>query len=223
MPWHPLQLASDCHTVTTLQLTGSMSLCGLPLARPCTSTCSPASQVKEAYRHRQLHSLPGIRAALWTSFDDCTGWIAVALIGILMAAIACAVDLAVATVSDLKFGYCGANLLLNRESCCRAVGKEEGCADFKPWAGSFWPQFAIYVGWAALFGIISSTITMLSKRALPAAAPGNGDKNLEPDNGDLGFHQLGKPSAGKSMYMAAGSGIPEIKASCWPELFLNMF
>jgi chloride channel 3/4/5 len=46
---------------------------------------------------------------------------------------------------------------------------------------------------------------MLTKSSLPAASPGHGDKQ----------HDLNAPSqpsaAGKSMYMAAGSGIPEIK------------
>jgi chloride channel 3/4/5 len=45
---------------------------------------------------------------------------------------------------------------------------------------------------------------MLTKRSLPATAPGLGDKVPEAGTGD-------QVPAGKSMYMAAGSGIPEIK------------
>ena len=63
----------------------------------------------------------------------------------------------------------------------------------------------IYIGFALAFGIISSSLTMLTKKSLPAAAPGLGDKsqNLTPSQE--------QGPAGKSMYMAAGSGIPEIK------------
>jgi chloride channel 3/4/5 len=156
---------------------------------------------------------------LYGAFDACTGWIAVAIIGMLMAVVACAVDYTEASVASLKYGYCSTNPLLSREWCCRVAGKEEeegSCTEFRLWSTTFWPQFGIYVGWAALFGVISSLITMLSKRALPAAAPGHGDKHFVSNNGkaadvDHEHHELGKSATGKSMYMAAGSGIPEIK------------
>jgi chloride channel 3/4/5 len=45
---------------------------------------------------------------------------------------------------------------------------------------------------------------MLTKRSLPATAPGLGDKQADLRGGD-------HAPEGKSMYMAAGSGIPEIK------------
>lgn len=55
---------------------------------------------------------------------------------------------------------------------------------------------------------------MTTKRALPAAAPGTGDKyqamkQNHPINGEIA--ELEANPAGKSIYMAAGSGIPEIK------------
>lgn len=62
---------------------------------------------------------------------------------------------------------------------------------------------------------------MTTKKTLPAAAPGKGDKFQ--DNGRANGKQSGNANdvpggtlaaqapAGKSMYMAAGSGIPEIK------------
>ena len=112
-----------------------------------------------------------------------------------------------------KLGYCTRNPFLNREACCEGktplvfnasedLGVE--CTAFKEWSSSYAPSFAIYVAFALAFGIISSNATMLTKRSLPAASPGTGDKN-----------QYGGPPqpvvSGKSMYMAAGSGIPEIK------------
>jgi chloride channel 3/4/5 len=81
---------------------------------------------------------------------------------------------------------------------------EPMCDAFHQWSSNYAPSFAIYVVFALAFGIISSSATMLTKRLLPAASPGTGDKD-----------QYNGPPApvatGKTMYMAAGSGIPEIK------------
>lgn len=121
------------------------------------------------------------------------------------------VDVAEATVSDWKTGYCARNPLLSREGCCEGktpLGTRAepavDCKDFKEWSGQYAASFAIYVGFALAFGIISSSATMLTKRSLPSAAPGTGDKDQSTD-------ALKPSGGGKSMYMAAGSGIPEIK------------
>lgn len=121
------------------------------------------------------------------------------------------VDVAEATVSDWKVGYCRQNPLLSREGCCRGktplldespeVGNS--CPDFKEWSASYTSAFAIYVAFALAFGIISSSATMLTKRSLPVASS---ESNKDAVDGPS------RPVAsGKSMYMAAGSGIPEIK------------
>ncbi|KXT17750.1 hypothetical protein AC579_3626 [Pseudocercospora musae] len=66
----------------------------------------------------------------------------------------------------------------------------------------------MYLAFALLFAILSSTVTLTTKRSLSATAPGTGDKG-----GQYKTAQSPAPPsvAGKSMYMAAGSGIPEIK------------
>lgn len=169
--------------------------------------------VKDSHRSRYIHSRKGIRYQLYSLFDSASGWIAAALIGTLTACVAFVVDVAEATVSDWKLGYCKRNPVLNRESCCEGktplfamdgvVGTD--CSDWKLWSTSYGSQFAIYVGFALAFGIISSSATMLTRRSLPAASPGTGDK-------DQYNNAPPQPVAsGKSMYMAAGSGIPEIK------------
>ncbi|KAK4944414.1 hypothetical protein LTR66_014499 [Elasticomyces elasticus] len=172
----------------------------------------PILHVKDSYRLRFIHSRKGIRHELFSLFDSASGWIAAALIGTLTACVAFLVDVAEATVSDWKLGYCTRNPLLNREACCEdkspllGIASEVGdqCAHFKVWSDGFAPSFAIYVAFALAFGVISSTATMFTKRSLPAASPGTEDKQ-----------QFGSPPepvvGGKSMYMAAGSGIPEIK------------
>ncbi|KAF2816705.1 chloride channel-like protein 3 [Mytilinidion resinicola] len=156
--------------------------------------------VKESYRARSLHARPGLRATLLSYFDSISGWIAVSLIGILMAFVAVAVDLSVATVGDWKYGYCAGSPWLSRESCCEyAEAASVACDKYQLWGGSYGVRFAVYVAWAVLFGIISSSVTMLSKTALPSVGSMNGEL---PNNGTGG---------GKSLYMSAGSGIPEIK------------
>lgn len=149
---------------------------------------------------------------MFAAFDSASGWIAAAIIGTLTACVAFLVDVAEATVSDWKLGYCTRNPFLNREACCEdkaplfGTTSELGtdCKHFKQWSNAYAPSFAIYVGFALVFGIISASVTMTTRRSLPAASPGTGDKD----------QYAGPPQpvvSGKSMYMAAGSGIPEIK------------
>ncbi|OCK77367.1 chloride channel-like protein 3 [Lepidopterella palustris CBS 459.81] len=161
--------------------------------------------VKDSYRYRALHFRPGLRAKLLTYFDACAGWVAVSIIGILMAFVAVAIDLSVATVGDLKYGYCSGSPWRSKESCCE-YAEEEGelCDKYTVWGESYAVRFSIYVGWAVLFGIISSSVTMLSKTALPSVMPQKDYSN--------GVASPSDPMAvGKSLYMSAGSGIPEIK------------
>lgn len=73
------------------------------------------------------------------------------------------------------------------------------------WTVDYWGAFAAFVGFAVVFGIISCSVTLLTKSSLPAAAPGKGDKHHDPELDDV------EQVVGKSIYLAAGSGIPEIK------------
>ncbi|GME66260.1 H(+)/Cl(-) exchange transporter 5 [Neofusicoccum parvum] len=167
--------------------------------------------VKDSCRYRYVHSRKGVRYAVLAAFDSCSGWIAVAIIGSITACVAFVVDVAEATVSDWKLGYCTTSPLLSREACCagttpllRRTDVTEGCDAFHPWSTSYWPSFAIYVAWALAFGLISSSATMLTKRSLPAVAAKDEDK--------LDANAASPPvPSGKALYMAAGSGIPEIK------------
>ncbi|KAG0649985.1 Chloride transporter -3 [Hyphodiscus hymeniophilus] len=144
-----------------------------------------------------------------SAWDSCQGWVAASLIGIITAIVAFLVDLVEATVSDWKTGFCSTNPLRNRDECCTrklpsfTVGGDVGedCTHWNEWSGNYWERFGIYVGFASAFGIIAGSVTMITKANLPAVKRDNG----EDDGGDQGAFQ------GKAMYMAAGSGIPEIK------------
>ncbi|KAL8980551.1 MAG: hypothetical protein Q9205_004403 [Flavoplaca limonia] len=169
--------------------------------------------VKDSFRSRIIHAQPGIRGHLGSAFESGQGWIAAALIGILTACVAFCVDVAVATVSDWKLGYCDTNIFSNRENCCTTrhplgatnTNLGESCPAWHMWTDDYWKAFGVFVGFALAFGAISSSFTMLTKSTLPTAAPGHGDKSDRlTEGGDQGV-------VGKSIYLAAGSGIPEIK------------
>lgn len=142
-----------------------------------------------------------------------------ALIGILTACVAFLVDVAEATVSDWKLGYCKHNPFMAREACCEGrtpvdgpglhresdpshlakLGVEVGasCPEFSEWTSHRAGQFAVYVGFALAFGLASACVTLCTKRSLPAASPGTGDMDL--------YHGGPRPMArGKTMFMAAG-------------------
>jgi chloride channel 3/4/5 len=137
--------------------------------------------------------------------------VAAAVIGIFTAIVAFIVDVSEATINDYKVRFCSTNPLHTREACCTpqnsrlrinedAVG--ENCPTWKSWSNNYWGAFGVYVGFALLFGIISGGITMTTKANLPAASQDSADPRTGGGQGTL---------KGKSMYMAAGSGIPEIK------------
>jgi chloride channel 3/4/5 len=119
-------------------------------------------------------------------------------------------DISEATLSDFKLGHCSTNLVSTREACCTnkspfpningAVGTE--CKDWVWWSESYWIKFAIYVGSALLYGVIAGGVTMTTKANLPAVSHKDSVDRSETDK---------TPLVGKAMYMAAGSGIPEIK------------
>ena len=166
-----------------------------------------AIQVKDSYRWRALHSRKGLRARALRMLDASSSWLAVALMGICTAVVAWLVDIAQATVSDWKLGYCSRNVLLSRENCCRYAVDESACDSehFVYWTSEYGTKYAIYVAFALAFGIISSSATMLTRTNLPAVSGAKSDKT-----GSLGMDEKERPT-GKLMYMAAGSGIPEIK------------
>lgn len=134
--------------------------------------------------------------------------------GVCTAVVAWIVDVAEASVSDWKLGYCHKNPLLSKDNCCRHALDESACDEFfVPWVKSYTASYGVYVGFALAFGVISSSSTMLTKSTLPTASPGSGDKvnrHSAPEVTESGVSAPKTPAA-KSMYMSAGSGIPEIK------------
>lgn len=152
--------------------------------------------VMDSYRWRSIHLSKGLRYHLLALADSASGWIAAAVIGVLTVVV-WIVDVAEATVSDWELEYCKPNPFLSRETCCKNAPDEANCEElWKEWSRNYWACFAIYVGFALAFGIIGASAMMLTK-----SKAANGRVNGQPP----------PVAASKSIYMAAGSGIPEIK------------
>jgi chloride channel 3/4/5 len=178
-------------------------------------------QVKSSYQHRDIQGRPGLRGRALSLWDSSQGWIIAAVSGVVTAVIAAFVDLAVITISDWKVGYCKTSLLSGKDFCCSErspflemkVHAAESCPNWQPWTNTYWAQFAVYVAFALVFGIISSSLTLLTKAALPSTANDKPAQEMS-SNGTHQFLNGKSPSAAPSqkfLYMAAGSGIPEIK------------
>lgn len=143
------------------------------------------------------------------AWDSSQGWLAAASIGVLTALVAFLVDIATATISDYKFGFCTKNPFSNRETCCTSKapflgitnGTGENCEAWRIWSTNYYAAYVIYVAFALMFAIIAGSVTMTTKTNLPAVQMDGRDSS----GGNQG------PNIGKSLYLAAGSGIPEIK------------
>jgi chloride channel 3/4/5 len=164
--------------------------------------------VKDSLRHRRIHSRHGWRARVRMWWDGAESWVVAVLVGVLTALVAFVVDVSVATVSSWKEGVCGGRWWVDKEQCCAGLLEEDGyCKSWHPWSSSFSRAYAIYVGLALLYGIIAGSVTLTTRDSLPVA---ESDESEASANGN-GVHLPSHTEDAKVMYMAAGSGIPEIK------------
>lgn len=154
--------------------------------------------VKDSIRSRtRAHHGSSIRGRLLKSWDAAQGWVAAFAIGAVTALVAFCVDVAVATVADWKEGYCSSRPWVDRRGCCDG---EDRCEDWQPWAETNGGAYGVYIGFALFFGLIAGSVTLTTRTNLPAV-----------DGVGPAQDQYTETASGKMMYMAAGSGIPEIK------------
>ncbi|KAG6313508.1 hypothetical protein E4U44_002533 [Claviceps purpurea] len=153
-----------------------------------------------------------VQGRLATWWDSAQGWIAAVIIGILTAGVAFVVDVSVETVADWKEGYCMSNARMNRRSCC---SPDATCRNWRRWTPHFPFAYAIYVIFALVFGVIAAGVTLTTKAELPSLQAGTGiemdSDRLEHDSDGEIDQSSAAQAETKTMYMAAGSGIPEIK------------
>ncbi|KAK1752840.1 H(+)/Cl(-) exchange transporter [Echria macrotheca] len=156
--------------------------------------------VKDAFRYRNVKSQKGVRGAFAAAYEDYQGWIVAGLVGILTAFVAFFVDYAESSFGDLKFGYCKRNPLYGREACCFP---KELCPDWRPWSDGYKTSFFIYAAVAWVLAMGAGVVTKLTRTEIPAFA--THEHHDSPD------HAVRPQAPNKTIYMAAGSGIPEIK------------
>jgi len=180
--------------------------------------------VQDSARHRRIHAQANadgksqLRNRFVTWWDAAQGWVAAFLIGVVTAGVAFVVDVSVATLADWKEGYCVARPWFSRDRCCTSFpDNEASCPGWITWAstgeGSM-AAYGSYVASALVFGIIAGSVTLTTRASLPSV----GASDVE-DSQRSGAAKTRNPSntpytetsIGKTMFMAAGSGIPEIK------------
>lgn len=126
------------------------------------------------------------RVALW--WDAAQGWVAAFVIGVLTAVVAYLVDVSVAGLAAWKEGH-------------------PRWGQWTPWTSSWGVSYGIYVCISLVFGVIAGGVTMTTRANLPAARVDETEERSASSSDD----QFTETTTGKMMYMAAGSGIPEIK------------
>ncbi|KAH7152763.1 chloride channel [Dactylonectria macrodidyma] len=212
----------DIRSVETPQATEVTPLIKPAHRRPCdessqtdTSTSTTSLPYKEYATIDWLQNLVkdsaqfpnsrgGIRDRVAEIWDSMQSWVAAFTIGLITAGIASVVDVSVETVADWKDGYCTTNVWLNRRACSSFDGHDER---WRSWSENFGSSYLIYVCLSLAFAIIAGGLTMTTRINLPIVGSTPDDR----DNKNRDALECAVIPVGKTMYMAAGSGIPEIK------------
>ncbi|KAE8316999.1 chloride channel [Aspergillus transmontanensis] len=200
-----------------------------------TSTDWVHDSIADGERLRQLRARKDVRGRLLAWFDGAQGWVLVALIGCITAAIAYFVDITEDFVFDLKEGFCTTRWFSSRQECC--VDNPE-CSAWWSWSKMLtfsstdnqWTDFGMYVAWVVILSVISCFLTLLTKTVVPSsvslttldenlgAASSRGTKHTDAaadsPNSDTSprtpFSAI--PTRPDMVYYsAAGSGVAEVK------------
>ncbi|EAW06390.1 chloride channel protein [Aspergillus clavatus NRRL 1] len=200
-----------------------------------TSTDWVHDSIADGARLRELRKRKDIRGRLLAGFDGSQGWILVAVIGCITAAIAYFVDVTEHFVYDLKEGFCTTGWSRNRESCC---ADPLDCSGWKSWsqilgssgAGTGWLDHAMFILWMVVLSVISCYLTLFTKTVVPSSVSlATLDENLGAGS-SRGTKHVGSPHDSPSSsesprepyqtiptrpamvyYSAAGSGVAEVK------------
>ncbi|PYH43115.1 chloride channel protein [Aspergillus saccharolyticus JOP 1030-1] len=200
-----------------------------------TSTDWVHDSIADGARLRELRRRKDVRGRLLAWLDGSQGWVLVALIGCITAAIAFSVDVTEKFVFDVKEGFCTTHWFHSRQSCCTG-GLE--CPAWRSWSNILspsgsenqWIDYGMFNFWVVLLSVISCALTMLTKTVVPSsislttldenlgAASSRGTKGK---TGNSSSHDspsgLQAPGAviptrpAMTYFSAAGSGVAEVK------------
>ncbi|PYI16806.1 hypothetical protein BO99DRAFT_211355 [Aspergillus violaceofuscus CBS 115571] len=200
-----------------------------------TSTDWVHDSIADGARLRELRKRKDIRGRLLTWFDGSQGWVLVALIGCITAAIAFSVDVTEKFVFDVKEGFCTTHWFHSRQSCC--TGGQD-CPAWRSWSNILspsgsenqWVDYCMFIFWVIFLSVISCALTLLTKTVVPSsislttldenlgAASSRGTKgkagNVSSHDSPSGLQAPGaviptRPAM--TYYSAAGSGVAEVK------------
>lgn len=178
--------------------------------------------IKDGIRLRELRSRKDFKGRMLALFDGAQGWILVAVIGCITAAIAYFVDIADKHVFELKDGICTTSWLSDRRTCC--IG-ERSCDAWNSWSqlvgfsrfDNESVDFIFYVFWAVLMALGACGLTMFTKTVVPSTiALSTLDENLGAESSNApqspsGYFTSLRSNPSTVYYSAAGSGVAEVK------------
>ncbi|KAE8393202.1 chloride channel [Aspergillus alliaceus] len=199
-----------------------------------TSTDWVHDSIADGARLRQLRARKDLRGRLLAWLDGSQGWVLVAVIGCITAAIAYFVDITEDVVFDMKEGFCTTRWFHSRQECCV---DNPVCSAWWSWskilsfstADNQWTDFGMYVAWVVILSVISCYLTLLTKTVVPSsvslttldenlgAASSRGTKHTDrPDESpgsDVSPRAVYPIPTRPDMvyYSAAGSGVAEVK------------
>ncbi|KAL4896852.1 chloride channel [Aspergillus ambiguus] len=198
-----------------------------------TSTDWVHDSIADGARLRELRARKDIRGRLLSWFDGAQGWVLVAVIGCITAAIAYFVDVTEDFVFDVKEGFCTTRWFHSRQNCC---GDSYDCPQWRSWSRIFkpagsdnqWVDFALFVAWVVVLSVTSCFLTLLTKTVVPssvslatldenlAAAESRGRRSNDaiesPDSSSPETPYARIPTRPDMVYYsAAGSGVAEVK------------
>ncbi|KZF21498.1 voltage-gated protein/chloride channel-like protein [Xylona heveae TC161] len=199
-----------------------------------TSTDWVHDSIADAFRVKDLRNRKDLRGRVYAWFDGAQGWILVAIIGCITAAIAYLVDITETPIFDLKDGYCTIGWYRSKKKCCAGLD-EHVCPSWLSWSEALRPSrtkdarldFFIYVLAGVFLSLISCILTLGTKTVVPSAVSlSTLDENLGAENRyenrrhDSGGSGSVSPrqkytevqqSSTMIYYAAAGSGVAEVK------------
>lgn len=194
-----------------------------------TSTDWVHDSIADAYRVKALRSRKDFWGRVYVLFDGAQGWILSALVGVMVAVLAYAVNVSESTAFDFKDGYCQSRWYFNEKKCC----PHGPCTDWRDWGevlngwpfGERWTEFVVYVVGVIGLASLSCLLTLTTKTVVPsayrlttldenlAAEAANTPGNHEDDGTDISPRQSFAESTQPPMiyYSAAGSGVAEVR------------
>ncbi|EXJ54500.1 chloride channel, other eukaryote [Cladophialophora yegresii CBS 114405] len=193
-----------------------------------TSTDWVHDSIADGYRVLELRKKRGWRGRIALLLDSAQGWVLVAIIGVVSAALAYFVDVTESAIFDIKRGFCRGAWYLSRTSCC---GGERTCDRWRSWSELIHPSriddlhidYLAFILGSMFLAALSCFITLYSKTVVPSHIASTLDEDLGALRQTINAEADKDKSSGvrrpsqestvpASVYFsAAGSGVAEVK------------